>query len=737
MIFPRHIIGPPKTKPPVAENLIFGDGEPVAQADLTAIAAHRWARRRGRMGLRFWAGVSGCSLHRVMREMARACHRLGYDVSVGLSDTNNPHVWPSTSIAHLLGEPRLPYVDIMYGVGQREPGMALASFGVADDWRWNKPEAVADINAWADFLCVPAPSNLVDYAASGVTVPLEVVPYGVDTGVYRPWGRDEALIAGCEWGGRLPAPGARLFLVAGYLQGRKNVAAILAAFNAAFQPTDNVAMIVKTVAKGTSQLRWGKPQGIVVEQHRQALPIGYCDADLDDWTMARLLSMTTLVSTPFREGFGLMPLEAMACGSPPICLNHDGPSSYATDANCLLVEPTGSGHPGEAWPDIPQAAGPRCAVVSQDSLVDAFRRAAAGDADGLREGALATAAAWTWEAAAQGLVAAVERHVGPVRRLDGTVKFPLSEQPPYEGPIPGIVAAVEHYEESKRRERESLTRMYAAHPCVLIPARNPGTILAEEVADLRATEYPSGVEIVIFDDASADSVTVAVKGARVIRSEAHVGEGAARMFLLEQTDAEWVCFTDSDVRFPDPLWARKLIEFIGDRNIVACPLLLDPEGKVWSAGGTYRDYGDPLGWLPAWHRHANEDPSDWPAREVPYAPTACWFARRETLLGLDWIGGYFPTVFADVELAFQLRARGVEFWFAPVATMVHHHGSFTEATAKAEQEARFAAHARTFVSRWSDRIAHDLAVEAAIGRREGGLEGTEQSDHGGSAEEGS
>ena len=702
MVFPPHLTTPCKPQPTA--------GAPFPSQG-TAVSERQWAHRRGYMGLYFWAGVSGCSLHRVMREMARACYRLGYDAMVSLGDKANPQVWGSTSISHLPGEPRPPYVNVMYGTGQGDSGMPLVNFGVADDWRWSKPGDVANINAWTDCFCVPASSNAPEYEAAGVTVPIEVVPYGVDAGVFRPWGRDEALIARCDWAGNPPTPGARLFLVAGYLQGRKNVDGILAAFNAAFTPDDNVAIIVKTVAhpSGTNQ-RWGFAQREEVKAQRRGLPIGYMEDDLDDWTMARLLSSATLVSAPFREGFGLMPLEAMACGQPPIVLNHDGPASYATADNCILVEPAGAGHPGVPFKDVPEAAGPGCAVVSQASLVVAFRRVAEGEAEGLREGALATAAAWTWERAARGLVAAVERHIGPVRRR----WTPMDRK---EGaPESGL----------KRGVRAILSSGALA---ILIPARNPGSILAAEVKDLLKTKWEAGLAPIIFDDASNEPVRT--DGVRVIRSEAHVGEGAARAFLLDSTDAEWICMTDADVRFPDPEWARKLAAFCGDRRIVACPLLIEPAGKVWSAGGMYRDYGV-QGWLPAWHRHAGEEPGNWPEQEVPYAPTACWFARRETLADLNWTGGYFPTVFADVEMAFQIRAQGVEFWYAPVTHAVHHHGSFTEASSAGEQAERFTAHARTFVSRWSDRIAHDLAVE----KLKGGSEGAEQSDHGGSAEEG-
>lgn len=46
------------------------------------------------------------------------------------------------------------------------------------------------------------------------------------------------------------------------------------------------------------------------------------------------------VSTSWREGFGLPPLEAMACGAPVVLTNSGGVQEFARDGeNCLLLPP--------------------------------------------------------------------------------------------------------------------------------------------------------------------------------------------------------------------------------------------------------------------------------------------------------------------------------------------------------------------------------------------------------------
>ncbi len=50
-------------------------------------------------------------------------------------------------------------------------------------------------------------------------------------------------------------------------------------------------------------------------------------------------SADTLLHTSHYEGFGLPPLEAMACGTPPVLTDSGGVREYARDGyNCLLVE---------------------------------------------------------------------------------------------------------------------------------------------------------------------------------------------------------------------------------------------------------------------------------------------------------------------------------------------------------------------------------------------------------------
>lgn len=66
---------------------------------------------------------------------------------------------------------------------------------------------------------------------------------------------------------------------------------------------------------------------IIVPQSDKDIAKAYCDSDI-------------FISTSWWEGFGLPPLEAMACGSAVICSKAGGVNEYAKDEfNCLMFEP--------------------------------------------------------------------------------------------------------------------------------------------------------------------------------------------------------------------------------------------------------------------------------------------------------------------------------------------------------------------------------------------------------------
>ena len=98
----------------------------------------------------------------------------------------------------------------------------------------------------------------------------------------------------------------------------------------------------------------------------------------DDDTLAKLYSSADVfLFTSYAEGFGLPPLEAMACGTPVVTTDCKGIRDYARNGYNSLVVPAGN----------PKAAADAVInVLSDDKLREK-----------LIEGGLETARQWTWD----------------------------------------------------------------------------------------------------------------------------------------------------------------------------------------------------------------------------------------------------------------------------------------------------------------------------------------------------
>jgi hypothetical protein len=137
---------------------------------------------------------------------------------------------------------------------------------------------------------------------------------------------------------------------------------------------------------------------------------------------------------------------------------------------------------------------------------------------------------------------------------------------------------------------------------------------------------------------------------------------------------------------------------------------------VWSAGGCYFNAGsgnEP--WLKLMDKPL---PADGLAScEITHAPGAGWFGRSAELARVwDWPGGYFPTMFADTDMALWCRMHGMRFEFTPSAAVTHHHGSFTrKQTNQADLIARQDAHRAEFNRQWSEMVEDDVACAEGDG----------------------
>ncbi len=189
---------------------------------------------------------------------------------------------------------------------------------------------------------------------------------------------------------------------------------------------------------------------------------------------------------------------------------------------------------------------------------------------------------------------------------------------------------------------------------------------------------PPDTEIIVVDDASADSAISAVvqefESVRVIRLErgggfcvaANTGIAAAthRIVELLNDDTE-VC----------PGWAEAALAAFADESIGAvAPLVLRWPGgqpgaaRIDSAGDRYH-----LGGVAGKHGHGQPLDSDYlRPRFVFGASASSAFYRRDSLLRVGAFPASFGAYFEDVDLSFRLHWAGYRVLFEPRSRVLHH-----------------------------------------------------------------
>ena len=137
----------------------------------------------------------------------------------------------------------------------------------------------------------------------------------------------------------------------------------------------------------------------------------------------------------------------------------------------------------------------------------------------------------------------------------------------------------------------------------------------------------------------------------------------------QEKGAEYVLLLNNDLRFgPDLL--RLLLEALEADGAAgsAGPLILDPEGRVWSAGGVFR-FGPSLTGLRGFGRAAVQRFRT--PEYVDYFPGACVLHRAEALRAAGFLDEEYWMYVEDLDLAVRMREKGYKALFVPWARAVH------------------------------------------------------------------
>lgn len=174
-----------------------------------------------------------------------------------------------------------------------------------------------------DAVIVPSEFHAQAFARSGVTVPLQVIPEGVDCERFCPTGPTLRTL-----------PKRFSFLVIAQLSYRKGLDLALRAFLELFAEHDDVQLLLRCYLKDNSAKDREQVRQFVQvfrEQEMQGLQKGhiYLLDKVADLHLPALYRSVQVLLAPFRgEGWGLPMIEALASEVPVIATGWGGPLSY-------------------------------------------------------------------------------------------------------------------------------------------------------------------------------------------------------------------------------------------------------------------------------------------------------------------------------------------------------------------------------------------------------------------------
>ncbi len=590
----------------------------------------------------------------IVRRWAELLFTLGVDVRVR-TYPENP-IEDREEFLHarrfLHWEPEMPFAAVgMVGIDARLPAERVAFktvWDACDSFRCFRPEVVRLWNE-CDAIITPSKHSANVLRERGVER-VQIVPLGVDAARFYPETVDRTFplpdVARVVFNSKATVLRERpaipeslfVFFCCGMMQHRKGIEETIRAFCKAFTHDDLVLLWVH--GRGTA---WGKHDAVNVMAECAEIAwspaLLWTDGAVSDNDLRRMLCRADCyVSAHKLEGFGLMPLQAMSCGTPAIVTAYSGPLDYAHSRNAFLLP---AREVDAHAPGVPE--GVRWAEWKEDDLISLMRRVVDAPSERKRkaQSGLKTARRWTWEQSAKSLLRAVA--------------VPIA-----------------------RRVRAKNNGRCA----ILIPVRNGVSDVDRMLQSLFRVDAGYPFEVFVCDDGSNDGTFEMLfrqwtpMGVHVLRNSEPRGCPFARNRLFaESGDSEWCFVCDCDLEFVQDGWLKTLIELHRASSAgITAPLLLYPDGLVQSAGGTTDADG-----VPCLHRFYRQEVTDEVLKpcEVVYAPSAAWLLRRELLgeVGGLW-EGYAPTYYDDVDFCYNVRRAGKTVRYEPSVKIIHHEGSF-------------------------------------------------------------
>lgn len=616
------------------------------------------------------------SLAVVLRNLLIAFNRLGIEVSWHHEPNYSDHHFAyNGAVRDLYAIPSYDHIGLSIGDQLKERTKNVKAYytiDCSDSFRHLYPRDVPErySSNYLDGLFVYSDICKQAYINSDVNESkIHNIVLGVDHNIYTPHGpKMNILEKKLKWVGRGNVPSRKskpfIFLVAGYLQHRKGDVEVVKAYQGAFRRHDNVLLVIKTTSS-----HWGRNNSkqldkmVGVDKHHPA--IAYWDEDISAFEFASLLRTADCYVSPHRmEGFGLIQLEALSCGSELIVTNYHGPKQYANNGNAHLLPITGEIDavdktipPGVKWADYDLR-------ILSSLMKNVFTQRVKKNNTDYKE--------FSWE---------------------NTAKQILDVLPPLK-------------KKKVSRKKKNVT--------ICMPNYNTFSHVKKCVESIKDVTNHNNYKIVVYDDCSSDREDIkGLKGVTHILGDSRIGCNAGRKVMFDVIERGYVVSIDGDIDFSktSPDWVEKMIEEYESRDCcILHPLLLYPDGRIQSAGGWIKyDKRPPH----VWGVHRFDESLRYfcdseSVAEVAYCCGAFQFFHSNMLNYGKQHSDFYPAYFGDVDFCYNLKVgSGKPVIYSPVISVIHNQGSYTN-TNKLEQNLNGCA--RLFYERWKELVEHENRI---------------------------